>query len=415
MSKAKKIVLSSLLAITTCLSYGMVFDNRFFPLIQKPFISSSGRPSHIGAYLYATTASKAINDMEQNIGIPELYGKFDLGALALAFDKVGLPNPLRSDLRGQVLPFDMAGTIQAQGLEFCYYQSICEIGGLGFNWLVMHSNSRQDFFPRPFPDVDLLYLDATRRTMFQEMGLNDAQASQAGMGDLDLYMRLGYYWEYTLKLKRIDTGLRIGTLVPAGVTTTINSPASVPFGGNGFWGLYAQLESEFEFKEDMKGGLMFRLSKRFSKTQCQRLPVTRDTKNQLSYPGEPNIFSPLIGQVKITPGFNLVFMPYAQLENIRAGLGIRLLYTLTNHWHDTWHDERNDKTTVPVDLSLVNSLSGWKSDYISLSVFYDFGKMKTQRSLDPILIFTWDIPSLFFSSEKTPTTNKVSLGLEYNF
>lgn len=412
MSKAKKIIMSGVLAITTCVSYGMVFDNRFFPLIQKPFISVPGRPSHIGAYLYATTASKAINSMEQNIGIPELYGKFDLGTLALAFDAVGLPNPLRSDLRGQALPFDMAGTIQAQGLEFCYYQSICEIGGIGFNWLVMHSNSRQEFFPRPFTGVDPLYLDATRRTMFQEMGLSEAQANQSGMGDLDLYMRLGYYWDYALKFKRIDAGVRLGALIPAGVTTSLNSPASVPFGGNGFWGFYGQLESEFEFKEDMKGGLIFRLSKRFSKTQCQRLPVKGNFIGQES---EPYVFSPLIGEVKITPGYNLAFMPYAQLENLRAGLGVRLLYTLTNHWHDTWCDERKDKTTVPVDLRLVNELSGWKSDYISLSVFYDFGKVKVQRSLDPILIFTWDIPSLFFSSERTPTTNKVSLGLEYNF
>lgn len=411
MSKAKKIVMSGLLAITTCVSYGMVFDNRFFPLIQKPFISVPGRPSHIGAYLYATTASKAINSMEQNIGIPELYGKFDLGALALAFDQVGLPDPLRSDLRGQTLPFEMAGSIQAQGLEFCYYQSICQIGGVGLNWLVMHSNSRQDFLARPFPTVDVLVLDATRREMFQEMGLNEAQANQSGMGDLDLYMRLGYFWDYTLKFKRIDAGFRFGTLIPSGVTTTLNSPASVPFGGNGFWGLYGQLESEFEFKEDMKGGLMFRLSKRFAKTQCQRMPVKGTFIGKES---EPYIFSPLIGNVKITPGFNFVFMPYAQLENLRAGLGVRLLYTLTSHWQDTWCDERSDKT-IPVDLGMVDRLSSWKSDYISLSVFYDFGKVKAQRSLDPILIFTWDIPSLFFSSEKTPTTNKVSLGLEYNF
>jgi hypothetical protein len=236
------------------------------------------------------------------------------------------------------------------------------------------------------------------------------QASQSGMGDLDLYVRLGYHWDYTLKFKRIDAGARLGTLVPAGVTTSSNSPASVPFGGNGFWGLYGQLESEFELKEDMKAGLMFRVSKRFSKIQNQRLPVQGIQGRE----SEPYIFSPLSGDVKITPGFNFVFMPYAQLENLRAGLGVRLLYTLTRHWNDKWCDERPNKT-IPVDLSQVNNLSGWKSDYISLSVFYDFGKVKVQRSLDPILIFTWDIPSLFFSSENTPTTNKVSLGLEYNF
>lgn len=415
MSKAKNIILSGLLLGVTCTSYSMVFDNRWFPLIQKPFISVVNRPSHLGAYLYATTASKAINNMEQNIGIPELYGKFDLGALALAFDMVGLSDPLRSDLQGQTIPFDMSGTIQAQGLEFCYFQSICAIAGVGFNWLIMHSNSRQEFFPKPFRDVDPLYLDATRRTMFEEMGLTQAQASESGFGDLDLYARFGYAWDYTLKFKRIDAGARIGTLVPAGVTTSLNSPASVPFGGNGFWGLYGQLEAEFELREDMKGGLMFRLSKRFPKTQCQRLPVTRNPKSEVTYPGEPQIFSPLTGNVKITPGFTFVFMPYAQLENIRGGLGVRLLYTLTNHWQDKWKDERPDTTTIPVNLTLVDRLSSWKSDYISLSVFYDFGKVKVQRSLDPVLIFTWDIPSLFFSSEKTPTTNKVSLGLEYNF
>jgi len=406
-------------------SHAMVFDNRYIPLLQKPYISIDGRPSHLNANFFATTGSKAIDNKEKVIGIPELNGELDIGKMALALQAVGLPVVLRSDLiGGQPIPVQVDGTIQTQGLEFSYYQSIRDIIGFGFDWLVMRSNSSQQFRPAKgqtnyVPGIDNSYFDGVRREMFEELGLNEAHAVQAGMGDLDLYVKLWHYWEYILKMKRIDADARFGVLVPAGVTTQVNSPASIPFGGNGHWGVYAELDAEFELKEDIKAGIFFRFSKRFKKTQFNRLPVASDPLAKPPVAGQPQIYAVAVGDVTINPGFNFVFSPYVTLENLRAGLGVRVLYTYTKHLRDNWCNAapcstKNDMVPT-IDLSLVNEFSEWKTDYVSLSVFYDFGKTKVQQSLDPILIFNWDIPSLLFGSERAVNSHKVSLGLEVNF
>ncbi|MCX5921871.1 MAG: hypothetical protein NTX86_00925 [Candidatus Dependentiae bacterium] len=414
MSKAQKIVVGALVALVAQSAHSMVFDNRYIPLLQKPYISVDDRPSHCAGNFFVTTASKAIDNREKEIGIPELNGQFDLGQYGAAFDVVGLPNPLRADIQGQSIPFNVNGVIQAQGVEFSYYQSIKDVAGIGFNWLLMRSVSRQEFLPKKIAGIDNDELDRTRREMFKTVGLCESYATQAGMGDLDLYMRFGYAWDYTLKLKRIDTRVRVGALIPAGEKMRLNSPASIPFGGNGYWGMYAASETEVELREDMKVGLILRGGKRFARTSVQRLPVAAKLLGSTKAAVEPQIFGVITGLARVNPGATLIFSPYVMMENLRAGLGIRINYALTKHWADSWCDARCDKV-IPIDLSQVNCLSAWKTDYISFTAFYDFGKVKVCRRLDPILIFTWDIPSLLFGSDQAVNMHKISLGLEFNF
>lgn len=424
MSQARKCIISLLLLVVTHTSYSMVYDNRFIPLLQHPYISIDGRPSHAAAYLFATTASKALDNREKTIGIPEISGELDLGKLGQALTVAGFANPLRSDLIGTPIPIRVNGSIQTQGIEFSYYQSICDIIGFGFDWFAMRSNSSQEFRPEPgklnfVPGIENSYIDQVRREMFETIGLNQAHAAQSGMGDLDLYFNVWHYWDYVLKMKRIDAAVRFGGLMPTGVKTKVNSPASIPFGGNGFWGFYGQLNAEFELKEDIKVGLFTRLSKRFKQVQCQRLPVNASPLGIPPTVGEPQIFGATVGDVLINPGLTFVFSPYFTLENLAAGCGARVEYFYTKHRGDCWTDARKQCDPliplVPVNLSLVNANSEWKTDYVTVSVFYDFGKMKVNRSADPIVIFAWDIPSLFFGSERAVNAHKLSLGLEVNF
>ncbi|MDR3549968.1 MAG: hypothetical protein P4L31_01015, partial [Candidatus Babeliales bacterium] len=246
MSQAKKCIISLLLLVVTNASYSMVYDNRFIPLLQHPYISVDGRPSHAGIYPFAITASKAIDRSEKTIGIPVIAGELDLGQLGQALTAAGFQNPLRTDLIGQPIPIRVDGSIQTQGVEFSYYQSICDIIGFGFDWFVMRSNSSQEFRPEAgkqhyVPGVENAYIDQVRRDMFETIGLTQAHAAQSGMGDLDLYVNVWHYWDYVLKMKRIDAAVRFGGLMPTGVKTAVNSPAAIPFGGNGFWGFYGQL------------------------------------------------------------------------------------------------------------------------------------------------------------------------------
>jgi len=397
--------------ISSSFSVAMVYDNRFFPLFQRPRIDVDGLPSSFAIDYLMTTASRAFDNDEGETGIPELFGNLDLAVLGRGFTVSGRTNPIRSDLQAanSRLPFDMEGKIQSQGLAFSYYQRLVPWLSLGFSWFFMRVNSRQLFIfqETSVPSLgpgDILEINDTRRAMFSTLNLQASSSAQLGFSDIDSFLRVGWLWEYTLKFRRIDAGLNFGLLIPTGVMQQLDSPASVPFGGNGHWGLYVSADALFELREDLKAGMLLRVSKRFANTKIRRMPAV----------GEPQIFGVVVGPARVSPGSTVIFSPYFVLENLRKGLGIGIYYTLTSHREDKWTDERPNKA-VPVNLTQVDDLSSWGSDYVTLNVFYDFGKEKVKRSVDPIVSFRWDIPATFFVTKRVVRTHEVALGIEFAF
>jgi hypothetical protein len=163
-------------------------------------------------------------------------------------------------------------------------------------------------------------------------------------------------------------------------------------------------DGEFELKEDWKLGLYIGLSKRLAKTQLHRMPVA----------DEPTNFGVVIGDARVNPGVTFMFAPYFSVENLREGFGARIQYTLAVHGADGWTDKRCDKT-VPVRLRRVVDWSSWSGGHITLTPLYDFGKLKVNRGIEPIVYLAWDIPVNVFVTRRIPKTNKVSIGIEFNF
>ena len=396
-------------------------DNRYFPWIQYPYISVSGRPSHVTGDFFITTASRASDNRDREIGIPEIMGTFDQAQLAFSMKEAGLPIPATFSplLINAQLPWAVKGKIQAQGFAFSYQQYLGYCFSIGLFGLIMRSNSSMEFFfnqskASALVDFDIVELDLARRQMFEILGLTCNHVYQAGLGDVDLYARWCQHYEYCLKLRTIDYGLRVGMLLPTGVKHDINMPASVPFGGNGHWGVYASIDGEFEVKEDWKVGFLLRLSKRFAQTQLQRMPVARVQRENTVAESEPQIFGVVVGDARINPGFSQAFFLYAQWEGIREGLGVRVQYTLMNHSKDNWTDERVNKQ-VAVNIKQMENLSSWASEYFTLSAFYDFGKETKRCIAHPIVRVAWDIPYTLLVAHRFVYSYKVSLGLEFNF
>lgn len=391
-------------------SFSMVYDNRFIPLFQRPRINIEGLRSSFSVDFMAATASSAFDNDEDEIGLPELHGKFDLGLLGDAIAETGKPNPLRTDLQGIRIPFKMSGKIQAQGLVMSYRQQLSNWLSLGCSWLFMRVNARHQFaldkenLSLILGPGDEKELERTRGRAFSDLGLTDNHWAELGFGDIDFYVRFGGSWDYTLKCRCVDAGLSWGVLVPTGVKHDRFSPASIPFGGNGHWGLYGAGDSLFELREDIKVGFLFRVSKRFPRTRDRRLSVLK----------EPGIFGAVIGPACVNPGATVVFSPYFVLENLRKGLGVSVQYTLTSHQEDEWSDRRQNKEPR-LNLTQVRDFSKWGSDYFTLNVFYDFGKIKVVRSFDPIVSFRWDVPSMLFVSSRVAKAHKVLLGIEFAF
>ena len=105
---------------------------------------------------------------------------------------------------------------------------------------------------------------------------------------------------------------------------------------------------------------------------------------------------------------------YGQIEGLREGFGLRAQYTLINHNQDYWKDERVNKMP-PVKLGPVDERSGWASEYITLTAFYDFGKTSRECGNKPIVRAAWDIPFTLLVGHRFVHSYKVSLGLEFNF
>lgn len=398
-----------MMAFVSTSSQAMVFYNRFFPLFEHPRLQLGGKPSIFWAHGMFSTAHNAVNDQQASIGIPELFGPYDQQQYADSFVLAGLPDPLRSDWQGpERIEWKMNGKIQMQGAAIGWEQRIIRYLSIGFTTLFMQVNSRIDWkmgttnlFTGPGDNVQL---DEMRRSMFSELGIRAGESKQTGFGDIDTYIRAGNSWEYCYRMKKIDLGFSLGLVIPTGLKHEINQPASVPFGGNGHWGLYGAVDGLFELRDDLKVGFLAQLSKQLPRTSCQRMPVNK----------EPSIFGVITGPARVSPGWTGVFAPYIVLENLRKGFGVSAQYLLVAHGEDDWHDERADKS-VPTKLAPVQERSEWLSEYGVVNAFYDFGETKVFPHFDPILSIRWYIPAVLFAAKNMIKTQMVSFGIEFAY
>lgn len=388
---------------------GIFYDNRFFPLTLYPYVTYYDHDAYATIGTFITTSSSAFERDEREMPLFNIYGKYDQKELALAMVQAGYSNPFvdagQEDFlqSRNTIPWGMNGKIQSQGLYFGAQYGCSKYITLGFEWYMMRANSRINFALTESRER-LGELDLIRRSMNEILGINGGYVDEAGMGDLDLYFRVGNDWDYTLKFRHIMLGLRLGLLAPAGKRINLCEPASIPFGGNGHWGLYFMGDGEFELKEDWKLGLYIGISKRLPRTQLRRMPIGN----------EPLNFGVVVGDVRVNPGITFMFAPYFSVENLREGLGARIQYTYERHAEDTWGDRRCD-TTIPVNLRPVVSASSWSGGHVTLTGLYDFGKMKVNRGAEPIIYLAWDVPLNVFSTQRIAKTNKISIGIEFNF
>jgi len=396
--------------------YSAIIDNRWIPLIWRPFITDEDRPSHVRCEFFAVTGKRAYDEHKDEMLLPAIYGKYDQGDLARAMVALGYPNPLKPEWQGASIPWRIAGKLQGQGFTFAYQQAITDWLSFGLYSYVLHLESWHEFFLEMdkisirLQPGDLLELDEVRRSMHSQIGLCGDHAHHTGIGDVDFYVRVGHIWDYVLKFKSIDAGLRIGALCPAAPMRDEQYPASIPFGGERQWGIYGAVDVEFELKEDWKAGLFGWVGKRFASCQNRRVPIHC----------EPQPYGASCQNVWINPGITFALSPYFALENLRDGFGLRGQYTLRFHDHDCWKTSAGLKapglqSQEDQTLKKVNELSAWGSDYFSVSAFYDFSKVNPEYTHYPIITLTWDIPAAVFVADRSAKTQQISLGIEWNY
>lgn len=402
--------------------HAKVHDNRYMPLFDRSLFWLDNSESFFGVEIHAATADSAYGVDEKIVGIPEIHGEFDQKLLDDARVLLGRDKLVPTEFQGLMLPWQLDGRLQMQGINFAWHQRVTHHFSFGATWTFMRVNNSHKylFLSNGLPnsasredqrranikstDSDELELDKVRRQMYKDIGITRSLSEQKGFGDIDTYIRVGGSWEYELKCRTVHTGVKFGTLIPTGEKRELFSPASIPFGGNGHWGLYGAVDADFEIKEDWKVGLSFRVSKRLAKTRLERYPLA----------GEPSIFGAVVDNMGVKPGVTINFSPYIAFENLRDGFGLAVQYMMTSHQADRLTDKRCDKT-ISVDLCALEKQSKWGSSYFSFQAFYDFDKMSPQRSLGPVLYMRWDVPYKLFVTSRSLDTHNVGIGFEFTF
>lgn len=397
----------------------MVYDNRFFPLYKRNYTRTCERQSAVMVDGFIMSGNKAFSEGDSDdSGIYEVFGKYDQWKVAEALIATGSGNPFinvpgidPNKYIGQEILWTMDGKIQSQGVAIQWDQYLCKYVSIGCSWFFMHLFSRNNFL-LPQTTIEKLgimpeeaiRLDQIRRNMNKQLGLEPAKNDIVGSSDLDPYIRLGGVWDYTVKFKRIDAGVRFGGLIPTGKIRNIFNPASLPFGGDGKWGIYASLDIQLDLKHDWIVGAVVRFNQRFEQNQLQRVPVV----------GEQPLYAASIDRVHIEPGFTFIFTPYFQFDHLRSGFGIGGQYTMVIHRQDDWTIQ-NPANNFPEKLANVVGTSDWRAEYLTVDAFYDFAKVGLTSCYVPIVSVKWDIPVKLFLAKGIAKTNRLSIGVHYDF
>lgn len=390
----------------------MVYDNRYFPLYPHIYSRTNEKCTYLTSDAFILLGHNATRDEDTVIGIPEIFGVYDFTKLANAVVLLGNPNPLAPDFTNLTeIIYNMSGAIEAQGFACSFEHRFTDHFWLGGNAFFMHLFSRINFrisdeTIRRFvlTNDQVVQLDEIRRQTQAFLGFDAPKFSKVGFSDIDLYARFGKIWEYVYKLRRIDAGGRIGMLINSGLTREINNPASLPFGGDGFFGLYIAGDTEVEVKEDWKVGLNVRISKRFA----------RKVKERIAIANEQPLFGAVVGDVRVSPGFTFIFSPFIRIEDIREGLGGQLVYTAVFHLRDSIKDARANPEP-PATLETARRFSDFNAEYFSVYAFYDFARVRKPYWWAPIAQLRWDMPVSVLAAKNVAKTQRISLGLLFSF
>jgi len=417
--------------------------SRYFPFLEKPEdYVTDGKKSNLTPSLFLTTASTAFKRGGGTIGIPELWGEYDLKDVIFSLKQIkrGYDDPTETERKttdwiGKSVKFKVDGKIKSRGLTLGYKQDLNFAGlSVGAFLPVAHINASSRFyFDNEGSDVSIKNLkpgeegqiDRIRSQVHKDLGIKGMDWSETGIGDLDLFVGWNRNWDHKLLVRSINLNLRGGVLFPTGIKSEIDYPISVPFANNGHWGTYFDAVPEFELKQDLRFGLMFGFMHLFNKTNKRRIPVYK----------EPAIFSPLKADVQVNPGMTFKFSPYLTFENLRDGLHLQCRYTYLRHSEDSWKDKRSDKTiksylereslglsgyykdydTTEKITENIESKKGqtkWRAHYITLELIYDTKEAFNNWIFDPKFYFVYDSP---ISGSAYCKTHQFTVGVELHF
>lgn len=405
--------LASIVVITQLPAY---LDNRYlFPINRHLYQCIPPKRSAAQLGVFFMTADSARNCDGDTIQLPALEGCYDLVQINKSMNSVGLNNPyyLSNWVKSEI-PFTSFGKLRATGIDWALEYAFAKHWSAGAAFTFLHCSSRYDYYLSSqikenlaitssqtcYPGRERSFEQA-RLGVNQVLGLQAGQWSASGLGDTEFFVRFDTRSSYLYKLKQIDVNLLVGCIAPTGKKYNLCAPASVPFGGNGHWGMSGQGSICFEVTDDWFFGVDIFASKRFPKKQTYRMPIGN----------EPLPYGVIVDCARVTPGFLVGWSPYLVADDLYDGFGLYVTYTYAHHFCDRW---QYSGTYTP-NLNRLNNAGRWTNEFFTLGLDYDFTKRLNPREHGPRIYFDWTLPTRMFGACCVAKTNRVALGIELHF
>lgn len=422
--------------------YAFHSASRYFPFIENDYANplSKNNKAQLNVDLIFSSASSAFRKGGSSAGIPELFGEYDLkdvikslqAVKGAAVDPIATVAPRSAHLRtpDRSMPFSVSEKISAQSIALSYIHWFADKTWFVGGWVpVMQVSGTSNYgfksdkftFPAAFSSKDKKemgrVIDKIRRETHEQIGFNRNDWSDSGFGDIDLYAGYHFFMDHQLLMRSIDLLPKIGVIIPSGRQRNVNNPSAVPFMGNNHLGLYFEMNSLFELKQNLRVGLMFGGLYQLSKTKKSRIATFK----------EPSIYSSLVGNLTVNPGTTALIAPYLVLENLAEGLNLQAKYTYIRHAADKVEDARKDKrissylTMKPGAFSKENIAENitekrgqtkWRSHYITLQLMYNSQHALANWKMKPNVYINYDIP---FDGNGISQMHQVTAGIALHF
>lgn len=450
----------------TLLVYGrtvVAMDNvgRYFPFSLRPEKSWYKKESTLDVDLFYASGHNIANEDAAAIGYGEVMGRYDLQHVIFAMDQANVSTQkirqiIGAQFANSPLLFNVSGKMRSGGMAFNYawklpiktpmplsvgisvpfiytesdFRYSLDLGN--FNQQYNRTAPTLPFAPPPILDVTTWSsyqesIDAARRAAHDAMGIASNHWDGPGIGDIKMFSRCNIVIDHRFLMRTLDFAFEFGVVVPTGAQRLSSIAPSIPLSNDGHWSFYGQFVPTFELKQDIKIGGMLRGQHFLAQTKDRRISVYQ----------ESNLFSPLVGAVRVQPGTTLIAGAFLALENLYDGLHLQGRYTYKAHYADRWTDARTDKTTVPSYLSRTPTaangtqaaitkenidtviavkeyLSKFRSHYITIQLTYDPLEAQHELPLRPKFYASFEAP-FFDASKGVVQANQISIGAELHF
>jgi len=424
--------------------------NRYLAPAFSPFVSEttvSKGALHVS--LFASQASKIFTEKQkdrtlyEHNGILELDGPYRLTSLVTALQKKaegeGKPyvSPFAREAGGSAwagrnLVFGAQSSLLLFGANVASEYAVTPHIRCGVDLPFMRVEARERYvFPATKADKSLSVanqeqVQRLRRYVNEDVGLTVGDWTKEGIGDTTVWLSYAQRWGRKGLLRSSSLAGRFAVSLPTSSVRDERYASSIPFGGNGHWGIGVTLTPQAEIKE----GWRFACPISF-------IGQTRTTRvRRLAQYDEADIFSPLKGKTMVQPGFTCTLYPQLTLEHATENLHVTLGWNFTKHWKDRVTDMRSDTKRVPsfvtrtqlptfslyspakqrelVDNNIERkrTLSSWHTHYITLHAAYELCDLFPAKRYAPLAQFGFDYA---LSGKNHVRTYTVTMAFSWRF